>query len=152
MTFETLVAAAGGRVYLEQLDALRGEIFGLYAHQCIGLSTRARQFSHAVPKRPRASVLARSQSRAGLGHLATVWHAALQIEEFANRLVSYLDGRRTRKALVEKLVADIRSGTLEIQGGVRSGRDTLEVRVERNCNRLLSLFAYHGILEARLAD
>lgn len=142
-----LVGAAGGQIYLEQLDALRGEMFSLYANQAIGLSPYALRCSHAVSERPLASALARSQSEAGLGHLATVWHLTLQTDGFGRRLVSYLDGSRTREELVEKLVADILSGSLDIQGGIRSARGKLEAQVRGNCERLLSLFARYGILE-----
>jgi len=140
-----LVSAAGASPFLDQLDALRAELFSLYANQAIGLHTRPRRMFHAIPERPRATALARAQAEGG--HLATAWHATLKIDNFAGRLVSYLDGTRTPDQLATQLGADVLSGALAVPGEPVPNRDKLTAQVAANDRRLLDVFARQGLLE-----
>jgi len=142
---QRLVSAVDAPAFLDQLDALRGELFSLYANQAIGLHPQARRVFHAIPEQPRATALARAQADGD--HLATAWHATLRIDNFARLLVSYLDGTRTPDQLTTQLVADVLSGALAVPGEPVPNRDKLTAQVAANARRLLDVFARQGLLE-----
>ena len=145
------VSAAGGHPLAGQVDHLAGEIFSLYAHAAVGLDTRARTFPRSSGERVTATRLARLQAERGLGHLATPRHGTVTLDAFAARLVGHLDGGRTRGELVDQLTADIVEGRLVMEPPPPAGRDRLKAQVAANCDRLLALFAHHGVLEGGTA-
>ena len=143
---QTMVVSDGDSRYANDLYDLRGELFSLYAHQAIGLAMVPQRIARAVPERPCASLLARGQAAAGLGHLATMRHETLEIDAFASRLVGYLDGSRTKGELVAQLTADIVSGELDVDSSADRSEEKRSARVAETCERLLSVFARHGLL------
>jgi len=146
---EGQVAAAGlGRQATEH-DHLAGELFSLYANGAIGLDTRPRTFPGAGGGLARPNGLARAQVARGLGHLATARHATLNLDPFASALVAHLDEASTQADLVERLAAAIESGRLALGAGGASQGPRLRAQVAGNVERLLALFARHGLLEAR---
>lgn len=159
VTFDALFAHAQNRVvsngdprYANDLYPLRGELLSLYAHQALGLAMGARPIARTVAERPRASELARSQAEAGLGHLATVRHETLRMDAFTGRLVSYLDGTRTKDELVAQLTSDIIGGRLDVDGATDQSEEKLKSRITGTCERLLSVLARHGLLTQPARD
>jgi SAM-dependent methyltransferase len=144
---QSQVRAAGGHHLADQGDHLTGELFSLYAHAAVGLDTRARTFGRGSGDRPAATRLARVQAGRGLGHLATPRHGTVALDAFATRLVSHLDGSRTRGELVDQLTAEILDARLVLAQTPLPGRDRVKAQVAANCERLLALFARHGVLE-----
>jgi hypothetical protein len=124
---------------------LLAELVSLYLRQCLGVSPRPRRFARGARERPRATALARAQAAAGLGHVATVRHLPMGLDAFAQRLVGYLDGSRTQAQIIDTLTRDILDGRLTIEG---AGGDRGVVRdaVGANAERLLDVFARHGVL------
>jgi SAM-dependent methyltransferase/methyltransferase-like protein len=139
------VLAAGGQSLAEQDDHLAGELFSLFAHGGVGLSLAPRRFFRELQERPRAHRLARAQAARGLGHLATARHATLNLDPFAVRFVGHLDGTRDLAELTRTMLQEVRRG---LPGVTAEGRpERLESQVRANCERLLGLFARHGVLE-----
>ncbi len=144
------VAGQGGHAHIERVDALRGELFNLFAHQAIGLTLTPQPVFHDLTEQPRATSLARAQAARALGHVATARHTTLTVDDFATRLLCYLDGTRTQAELVQQLQADISGGDLAVGEAPtgRKGDGSSAADVAANCTRLLHLFARLGILEA----
>jgi hypothetical protein len=133
---------------VQQRDLI-GELFSLYIHGAVKLDITLQQFYHEVPERPLATLLARAQAEMGLAHLATARHTTTEIDPFAARLVSYLDGTRARGEIIEHLVGDILDRQdLKISDAMPTDRARLTSQVAANCDRLLQSFARHGILQA----
>ena len=142
------VAAEGGDAHLDRTDALHGELFNLFAHQAIGFTLGQQQVFHKLTERPQATKLARAQAGAALGHVATARHTTLTLDEFATRLLTYLDGTRTQQELVQRLMEEIEAGELALEkpAGTRRGTNGARAEVAANCARLLDVFARFGIL------
>lgn len=145
----TAVAEAGGRQHADALDHLFGEFFSLFLHQGVGASIHDDRFPRAGT-RPRVSELARMQVAEGLGHAATARHTLLDLDPVAERLVAMLDGSRTVEEIVEDLVSEVESedGALSAAAGRSTNPQKRRAQIRANCERLVSLFARQGILEA----
>lgn len=148
--FATLARAAQARVAgssrAGQADHLLGELVGLCFRQYLGFRRAPERFARGQAQRPRANALARAQAAGGLGHVATARHMPLGLDAFATRLLGLLDGSRTRGELVDRLTDDIREGRLRLAAAV-TGEDALRRAVAENCERLLTEFERHGVLE-----
>ena len=72
------------------------------------------------------------------------------MDDFATRLLTYLDGTRTQPELVERLQADIETGDLTVGALARDPRGSArgDGELAANCARLLEVFARFGILDA----
>jgi len=136
------VRAAGGSD--EDRAALLLELLRLFLRQFIGATLKPERFARAARTRPRATPLARAQAQAGLGHVATRRHQPMGVDAFVTGLLGHLDGRHDRDQLVALLHKDIASGQLALETATaRVNREEIAVNVER----MLELFAQHGILE-----
>lgn len=144
---ERVRAASGKSAELAENQRWRGELFSLFANNLIGLSPEPQEHSAAIPDRPRAHVLAQAQLRRGSRNITTVWHESLNTDAFSRRLLSYLDGTRDRQALVGQLLRDVAEGALSLPGLPENPRQRAEDMVF-NVDRMLTLFARNGILEA----
>ena len=139
----------GDRQYADQTDQFIGELFNLYVHQAIAASPRAQHFFRQLTSRPKATRLARSQAYSNLGHLATARHSVIQLDAFSTRLVTYLDGRLTREELTEALTSDVLKDDLPLFADNErlSAAGQIETQIAANCERLLLLLAFNGVLE-----
>lgn len=136
------VRAVGGSD--DDREALLLELVRLFLRQLIGAVLKPERFARAARVRPRASALARAQASAGLGHVATRRHKPMGVDAFVTGLLGLLDGRHDRDRLVRELHEDTVNG--------RFVPETMTSRVSReeiaaNIERMLDLFAQHGILE-----
>ncbi len=129
-----------------ETDHLLGELASLCLHQFVGLSAEPRGFQRQLELRPCASRLARAQADAGIGHVSTVWHVPMGLDDFAQRFILYLDGTRTQATLMEQILDDIVNGRLALEQPI-ADRNALAVMVEANCRRLLDTLQRHGILQ-----
>lgn len=129
----------------EQREHLLGELVGLYLRQVVGLSFAPQQHPRTVTARPCASRLARVQAAAGLGHVATPRHMPMGLDDFAMRLVTYLDGTRSVEQITATLTRDVAAGKLRIEGAPPG--TGLAKLIQDNCTRLLRQFARHGVIE-----
>ncbi|UCH52274.1 MAG: methyltransferase, partial [Pseudomonadota bacterium] len=82
------------------------------------------------------------------GHVATVRHLPMGLDRFSQGLLAYLDGTRTRAAIAEALARDIAAGRLVLEK-VSGDANAMKAAVRQNCDRLLSVFARHGVLLPR---
>lgn len=129
-------------------DQLLAEVTGLYLRQLIGASTEVERFPRPDMDKPRANALVRAQAAARLGHVATVRHLPMGLDRFSQGLLAYLDGTRTRAAIAEALARDIAAGRLVLEK-VSGDANAMKAAVRQNCDRLLSVFARHGVLLPR---
>jgi methyltransferase-like protein len=142
------VRRSGAGAFAGQVEDLVSELFSLYVHGAVHLDLRPQRFYQDLPERPRVTGLALAQSEMGLGYLATVRHEVMQIDAFAARVVSCLDGTRTLPELVRRLVCDIAdTRSLDLGQDVPADRSRLTSQVAANCGHLLKSFARHGILQ-----
>ena len=97
-----------------ETDHLFGELVTLALHQFVGMSAQPRRFQRQLARRPCASRLARAQAGAGLGHVSTIWHMPMGLDDFAQRFINYLDGTHTLSMLTERMLDDIVDGRLAL--------------------------------------
>jgi len=137
-------ARAAGSAHAGERGYLLGELVRLYLRRALGIDPAPVRFPHARPARPCAAPLARLQAAAGLGHVSTVRHEPMHLDDFATGVLHYLDGTRTQAELVGALLDDIRTGRLRLDP--MPEKAVLAGVVADNCARLLDLFARHGVL------
>ncbi len=129
--------------FAAQPQAVRGELFNLFANNLLGLSTQPHHFAAAaIPAR--VTDFARLQAQRPDGFISTIWSETLSLDPFSTRLIQLLDGSRSKDALTKTLYQEF------VDGSLTSGNnhDTVATLhgVERNVERLLALFARNGIL------
>jgi SAM-dependent methyltransferase len=145
------VTAAGGGAQAGETAAFSSELFSLFAHRALRAYPAPQRHFRQVAPRPLASALARAQAALGLGHVTGVHHTGLDLDTVSTRLVGLLDGTRDLAALTREIAAHLASGALPPPPGLdtqRLSRERLEQQVRTACERLLALFARHGILVA----
>jgi hypothetical protein len=88
------------------------------------------------------------QAEMGEGHLATFRHESLGLDPVSSRLVSLLDGHRDLEALVEALLKEAGSDPAlgNAMGVKAAGKKPPKGEVRANVERLLQIFAHHGLL------
>jgi len=145
------VRAAGGGAQADETAAFSSELFSLFAHRALRAHLAPQRHFRQVEPRPLASELARAQAALGVGHATGVHHTALDLDPVSARLVGLLDGTRDLEALTQAIAVDLTQGTLPSPPGLdpqRLGPVRLAQQVRSACERLLGLFARHGILVA----
>ena len=148
--FEELLSAAqtharaAGSTHADEREHLLGELVRLYLRLFLGVGSAPERFARELPERPCATPLARIQAAAGPGHVSTVRHEPMHLDDFAACVLHYLDGTCTQAALVETLLRDIRAGRLRLDP--MPEETVLASAVADNCARLLDMFARHGVL------
>ncbi|MBI3562372.1 MAG: methyltransferase regulatory domain-containing protein [Gammaproteobacteria bacterium] len=127
--------------YAEQLNPLRSELFNLFANGLIGLSTQAHPFP-STQNSLKATRYAHLQAQHPNGFISTLWSETLSLDEFGMRLIELLDGHHSKPQLVSKLYSVMLPNNPHIT----------QEGIERNCDRLLALFAKSGVLEPVLTN
>jgi hypothetical protein len=143
------VSAAGGGALTGETAAFSSELFSLFAHRALRAHQAPQQYFRQVLVRPLASTLARAQADLGLGHVTGVHHTGLDLDPISTRLVGLLDGTRDLDALTRAIAAELASGALPPPPGLdpqRLSGERLAQQVRGACDRLLTLFARHGVL------
>lgn len=145
------VKAAGGGAQAGETAAFSAEFFSLFAHRALRAHPAPRRHFRQVQARPLASALARAQADLGLGQVTGVHHTGLDLDPISTRLVGLLDGTRDLDALTREIAAELAAGTLPPPPGLdprRLSGERLAQPVRAACERLLALFARHGVLVA----
>jgi len=144
------VAAAGGGALASEVNECLEELFSLYAHRGISARPAPLHARHRLSSRPRASRLATAQVEAGAERIATVHHGNLDLDSFAARLLSLLDGTRTLDQAAAALTDELIDGHLAPPPGLPArqwGRERLLARSRSAAESLVALFSRHGVLE-----
>lgn len=129
--------------------ALMGELFNLFVSGAVHVTRLDNpDLPRTRPARPRVSALACMQAEMGEGHLATFRHESLGLDPVSTKLVSLLDGHRDVEALVDELLkaADTDPALGEAMGSSGPGKKPPKGQVRVNVERLLQIFAHHGLL------
>ncbi len=131
-----VVAEHGDERFIGEVAQFQTEWFSLAAYQSVRLSAEARGFAVEVPDRPQAHALARAQARRGKV-VASVRHAAVELDEFGARLVQQMDGRRDLDGLTDWLLQALQA----------AGRPVPErAALLAACHQLLWTLARAGLL------
>jgi methyltransferase-like protein/ubiquinone/menaquinone biosynthesis C-methylase UbiE len=147
------VAGAGGGALATEVNECLAELFSLFAHRAIIARTGPLRLRRSRGAQACASRLARAQVEAGQQRIATIHHGNLDLDAFAARLITRLDGSLAEDRVVEQLVADLQSGDLMPPKGVQPRTWTRERLLERTrsaTSDLIALFTRHGVLEAEI--
>lgn len=137
----------GATAPAQQRNVLVNEIFGLFGARALQLTPRRQHYFNAVSERPQAHRLAHTQ--ATRGHVSSARHIDIDLDPLALHLLTQLDGTRTRGELVQLLLEEI-DRDLGVRDALVShdhAAAALHERVSANVDRLLHVFARHGLLE-----
>jgi methyltransferase-like protein len=119
-----------------QRHTLLAELFSLFSLRAIHFTPRRESFPNEISERPRAHALARLQALRG--HATSVRHTDVDLDPLSAFLLHHLDGTRSHPELTDLLMAQIAQHP-ELGTPPRA-------RVGENVDRLLRLFARHGLL------
>jgi SAM-dependent methyltransferase len=127
---------------------LLAELFSLFSLRAIHFTPRAELYFNAVSDRPRAHALARLQAMRG--HATSARHTDIDLDPLSAHLLRHLDGSRTHAELTDLLLDELRRHPA--RRSALLGRDAnpsaQRTRIADNVQRLLMLFARHGLLAA----
>ncbi|PUB83695.1 MAG: hypothetical protein DBP02_10560 [gamma proteobacterium symbiont of Ctena orbiculata] len=83
----------------------------------------------------------------GDGHIPTIHHAGIHLDQFAARVVRYIDGSTDKEKLLHKLWEDFKpEGDLAGLVDSRFSADELLAHLDHHLERLLAMFRKHGVL------
>lgn len=126
-----------------EADAARKELFDLVVLQHVeALPESPTGGISSAGAYPSVGALAREQAAQGWTHLATCTHRALDIDDFARALIMRLDGYAQHSALPALMLDWLATHRQTDASALRR----LQPKVEMNVQRLLELFARHGVL------
>jgi methyltransferase-like protein/SAM-dependent methyltransferase len=144
-----MVSQSGGGAQIGETAAFSAELFSLFAHGALRAQPGPQTYRRSVGDRPMASPLARAQADLGWGQVTGVHHTALDLDLISSHLMWLLDGTRDLDALTREIAAELASGALPAPPGLapkRLGPERTAEQVRANVQRLVALFARHGIL------
>jgi SAM-dependent methyltransferase len=130
-------------------EAMLAELFNLFVSGALHVTQLENPaIPLSRPVRPRVSDLARMQATLGEGHLATFRHESLGLDPVSAKLVTLLDGGRDVAALADELARAARQDPAlgAVMGSGDTGAPVAEQQIRANVERLLHLFARHGLL------
>ena len=152
--FTELLAQAANRVrsnrggpLAEQEDELRGEMFRLYAKGIVHARPIDMLGAGADLPQWQMDAAARLGILRGDSHIPTVHHASINLDEFAARVVAYLDGNTAKDGLLLKLLEDLKpGGVLERLVDPGMPAEVLKSYLDHYLEDLLALLRKHGVL------
>ena len=128
---------------------LATDLLQLFAAGAIELHSMPSAFTISVSKTPRAGTLARLQASRG-SRVTNFRHESLALNDVERQLLMLLDGSRVREQVVERLVASVESGQLQLKRGdqpIVDHADQLE-QVGRFYDQLLPHLGRKALLAA----
>ena len=130
----------GAAPLAQQHSMLRRELFSLFSARALMLTPRKQCYFSQISQHPHAHRLAHAQ--AARGHVSSVRHIDVDLDSLARHLLKLLDGTRTRSELMDHLKTEI-DHNLDSHEAAQ-----LHERIPANVDRLLALFARHGLLSS----
>jgi methyltransferase-like protein/SAM-dependent methyltransferase len=141
LSFRDLLRAAQARLNgapsgdVQVLGANLLQAFG-YSENLVELHVYAPRFVRRVTECPLASPVARFQAQNGVV-VTNVRHERVNLDEMGHHLLTCLDGRRDRAALLEALMESVARGVLTVQReGGQVARDVLDEVLDAKLERL----------------
>ena len=141
------VRGNGGGYFAEQEDDMLHEMFSLYATGVLHARPLDMLESGAELNPWQMEAVVRRGILRGDSHIPTIHHASIHLDQFAARVIRYLDGHTYREALLPKLVADFGPGG-DLEGMVDAGMspEMLASHLGHYLDQLLALLRKHGVL------
>ncbi len=146
LRFDELATAAsaelmrhGAASLAQQHAVLRQELFSLFSARALMLTPRTQTYFNHISQHPHAHRLAHVQ--AARGHVSSTRHLDVDLDPLSARLLNLLDGTRTRGELIANLQTEIDGNP-----GPHKNNAQLRTSIPANVDRLLALFARHGLL------
>jgi methyltransferase-like protein len=136
----------GAASLAQQRTGLQSELFSLFSARALMLTPRAQRYFNQVSERPYAHRLAHTQ--ASRGHVSSVRHIDVDLDPLSRHLLTLLDGTHTRGELTQNLISEIDQdlGTRDALISHDHTAAQMHERINGNVDRLLALFARHGLL------
>ena len=143
------VRGYGGAVDAEQEAGMLNELLALYAMGVIHARPLDMVAASAEPGEWQMEAVARLGILRGDQHIPTCHHASVNLDPFATRVITYLDGRTGQAQLLEKLLQDFKPGA-DLAGLVDPSmpEEELAKHIDYHLGELLGLFRKHGVLGA----
>ena len=141
------VCGDGGDAFAEQQDEMLNELFWLYAKGIIHARPIDMLDTVATPVEWQMDAVARQGILRGDGHITTIHHASIHLDQFAARIISYLDGNTGEEKLLDMLLQDVQPGG-DLADLVDSAMpaDKLSSHIEYHTQQFLALLRKHGVL------
>ncbi|MBI3775687.1 MAG: methyltransferase regulatory domain-containing protein [Gammaproteobacteria bacterium] len=145
-TASTELIRTGAAPLAQQHTLLLSELFSLFSARALMLTPREQRYFNQVSEHPHAHRLAHIQ--AARGHVPSVRHIDVDLDPLSRHLLTQLDGTRTRGELTQNLICEIDQDLGTRDALVSHDRDATQMHqhVSDNVDRLLALFARHGLL------
>ena len=134
---------------LNASQRLATDLLQLYAAGAVELHGMPSAFTTSVSKAPRAGTLARLQAARG-GRVTNFRHESLALNDVERQLLTLLDGTLGREQVIERLLAAVESGQLQLKRGdqpIVDRADRLE-QVGRFYDQLLPHLGRKALLAA----
>ncbi len=141
------VEGDGGGDFAEQQNEMLGELFWLYARGIIHARPADMSDTPVKPAAWQVDAVVRQGILRGDSHIPTIHHASIYLDQFAVRVISYLDGNTHKDKLLQELLEDFKPGG-DLAGLVDTGMpdDKLEPHIRHHLEQLLALLGKHGVL------
>ena len=137
---------SGAAPLAQQRNTLRSELFSLFGARALMLTPREQHYFNQISEHPHAHRLAHTQ--ASRGHVSSARHIDVDLDPLAAHLLTLLDGTRTRGELAQNLLSEIDRdlGSRDALVSRNPAAEQMHERINGNVDRLLALFARHGLL------
>jgi methyltransferase-like protein len=132
----------------QQSGALLRELFDLFSTRAIVITPREELCFNQRSAHPKAHRLAHAQAAGG--HVTSIRHIGVDLDPISAHLLMLTDGTRTLDELINALLDEVDRDIGARDALVSHDGDTAQLhqRISANVDRLLALFARHGLLEA----
>ena len=141
------VRGNGGELFAEQEDQMLNEMFTLYAMGIIHARPVDMVDTIVALKEWQMEPVVRHGILRGDNHIPTCHHASINLDQFATRVISYLDGVTDKEKLLQNLLEDFKpEGELAGLVDTNMPADKLMSHLEGHLEQLLALFRKHGVL------
>lgn len=132
------------------LVSLGKTILECYVSDLAEIRAHPMPFSVKVSERPRASSVAIAQAENGVERITNLRHEMCAVNEFSRKVLSLLDGNRSREDCLSALVEMVRTGEIVIQGSDASLTSDLSQKsldnLSKSLDKSLKYLARVGLL------
>jgi methyltransferase-like protein/2-polyprenyl-3-methyl-5-hydroxy-6-metoxy-1,4-benzoquinol methylase len=113
----------------QEKQVLAANLLACFGRGLLGLHVHVPGLTTTVSGRPQASPIVRLLSQTRLNHLTNLWHERIEIDQFDQYLLGYLDGEHKIDDLLEVFLAGpIAEGKLVLEEKGKAVEGTVEVR------------------------
>jgi len=141
------VSGDGGDDFAGREGDMLNELFWLYAKGIIHARPAELSDAFITPLPWQMDAVARLGILRGDDHIPTIHHASIYLDQFAARVIRYLDGKTDKEMLLNRLLEDLKPGgdlAWLVDAGMAA--DKRASHIEFHLQQLLALLRKHGVL------